>query len=114
MSQIIIDNGEIDSLDNFTFTTSTSIEETSKWTIQDNQIECVMENYSNDTTAVMVWVIDSSFIEEGSKMYHVQNLSGSEFGIVFSKKDHAVKILNRQNNKWSIMSGKGLDYSKIN
>lgn len=114
MSQVTIDNGEIDSLDNFVFTTSTFLEEKSNWHIQEDSIKCFMQDYDGDTTAIMLWVIESSFTENGSKMYHVKNLKGLKFGLVFSKEEHAVKILNKQNNKWSIMSGTGLDYSKIN
>lgn len=114
MSQVTIDNGEIDSLNNFVFTTSTFLEEKSNWDIQEDSIKCFMQDYYGDTTAIMLWVIESSFTESGSKMYHVKNLRGLEFGLVFSKEEHAVKILNKQNNRWSIMSGIGLDYSKIN
>ena len=67
-----------------------------------------------DTNTVLVWYIESMYIQDKSKIYKVKNKIGDSFILVFSRIDHAVKLLNEQNDSWSIMSGKGLNYSQIN
>ena len=116
LSQVTVANGKIDAEENFYPTTTNDLDENSKWVISDSNddIICYMISYLGDTNAILVWSIESMYIENKSKIYKVKNRKGDSFGLIFSKVDHAVKILNEQNDSWSIMSGKGLNYSQIN
>ena len=115
-SQITIANGEIDSEENFYPTTTNELEGNSKWVILNptDEIRCYMTSDLGDTNTVLVWYIESMYIQDKSKIYKVKNKIGDSFILVFSRIDHAVKLLNEQNDSWSIMSGKGLNYSQIN
>ena len=105
-SQAIIENGHV--LDY-----STDLEESFTWKLssRDSTVNCFMIN-NNEVIEVLMWNLNEVLEEKKTLTLIVTATSGDKYIIDFSKKEKAVIIFNTTTLKFSVMTGKGINYAQ--
>lgn len=115
-SQVIINDGYIDSSGNFVELSVTTLDRKFVWTDDGNTnlLVCFIYDHPDSLpTKTLSWEVVKVIIDSEGKYYHVKNRDNKEFILTFMKEGHMVCILNVETNSFSAMYGETLDYSKL-
>lgn len=117
-AQVTIDNGYLDSQDNFIEENSSTIYKDFKWsqiTIDDEDVlVCGISSDSEDSVTVLSWKIEKTVVDNESRSYHVKSDKDKDYIITFMRKSNIVFILNIDTAGFSAMYGKTLNYTNLN
>lgn len=115
-SQVTINDGYIDSLDNFVELSVNKLDRKFIFTDEGNTdlVVCFIYDYPDSLpVSTLQWQIVKMVSDSEGKFYHVRNRDGRDFILSFMKDSHKVCILNVETNGFSVIRGETLDYSEI-
>lgn len=117
-AQVTIDNGYLDSFDNFIEESSSTIYKDFEWSQvvlgDEDVLVCGISNYYEDSVTVLSWKIEKTVVDSESRSYHVKSDKDKDYIITFMRKKSMVFILNIETAGFSVMYGKTLNYSNLN